>query len=61
VIDFVGPIQPPGKKTGAFYIITMMEYITRWAKAQRVKDCTGATVEKFLFDYVLTILVAQKC
>ena len=32
-IDFVGPIQPQGKKTGARYIITVTEYLTRWAEA----------------------------
>jgi len=28
-IDFVGPIQPLGKKTGARYIIVAMESLTR--------------------------------
>jgi len=53
-IDFVGPIQPPGKKTGARYIITATEYLTRWVQAQPVKDCTGVTTTKFLFEYVFT-------
>lgn len=53
-IDLVGPIQPPGKKKDAVYIITVMEYSTRWEKAQPVKDCSIATAAKFLFDYVLT-------
>jgi len=30
-IDIVGPIQLPGKKTGAHYIITATEHLTRWA------------------------------
>lgn len=53
-IDFVGPIQPPGKKTGVWYIITTTEYLTRWAEAQLVKDCARETTTKFLFEYVLT-------
>jgi len=53
-IDFVGPIQPPDKKTGVHYIIIVKKYLTRWAKAQPVKACTGATTVKFLFEYVLT-------
>ena len=53
VIDFFGPIQPPGKKTGAHYIITTIEYLTRWAEAQPVKDCIDVTTAKFLFEYVL--------
>ena len=53
-IDFVGLIQPPEKKMGAQYIITTIEYLTRWVEAQPVKDCTRKTIVKFLFEYVLT-------
>ena len=42
-IDFVGPINPPGKHTGARYIITVTDYLTRWVKATLVKDCSAAT------------------
>ncbi len=52
-IYFVGPIQPQGK-TGARYIITATEYLTRWEKAQPMKDCTGTTGAKFIFEHVLT-------
>jgi len=52
-IDFVGPIHPQGKKESR-YIITATEYLTHWAEAHLVKDCTGATVAKFLFEHVLT-------
>jgi len=54
VIDFVGPIQPQGKKTGVRYIITATKYLTRWAEAQVVKDYTKPIIIKFLFEYVLT-------
>lgn len=52
-IDFVGPVSPQGKM-GAHYIITTIEYLTRWAEAQPVKDCTTATTAKFSFENVLT-------
>eukprot|EP00253_Pinus_taeda_P017443 PITA_17443 len=52
-IDFVGPITPLGK-IGAWHIITAIEYLTRWAEAQPIKDCTVATTTKFLFKNVLT-------
>lgn len=52
-INFVGPITPRGK-IDTRYIIIAIEYLTRWAKAQPVEDCTVATAVKFLFQYVLT-------
>ena len=52
-VDFVGPINPPGKRTSARYIITMKNYLTRWAEAAPVTDCTVATATMFLFDNVV--------
>lgn len=49
-IDFVGPKKPQGKR-GARYIITAIEYLTRWEAAPPVKYFTAA---KFLFEHVLT-------
>jgi len=54
VIDFVGPIQPQGKKMGPRYIITMTKYLNRWARVQPMKNCTRMTTAKFIFKYVLT-------
>jgi transposase InsO family protein len=53
-IDFVGPINPPGKRTGARYIITATEYLTRWAEARAVKDCSATTAAHFIFDDIIT-------
>lgn len=53
-IDFVGASSAPGKENRCGYIITTTKYLTRWVEAQLVKDCTGATTTKFLFEYILT-------
>ena len=53
-IDFVGPINPPVKKLGARYIITAIDYLTRWAEAQPVKNCSATTAAKFIFDNILS-------
>ena len=42
-IDFVGPINPLGKRTGARYIITGTYYLPRWADAKPVKDYSSDT------------------
>ena len=54
VVDFFGPISLPGKRTGARYIITTKNYLTRWVEATPVKDCTTATMVNFLFENVVT-------
>ena len=52
-IDFVGPINPRAKKSGARYIIIATDYLTHWAEAQPVKDYSTATAAKFIFDNIL--------
>jgi transposase InsO family protein len=52
--DFVGPINPPGKHTREGYIITTTKYLTRWAKARAVKDCSETTASCFIFDDIIT-------
>jgi hypothetical protein len=54
VIDFVGPIKPPAKRMGVRYIITVMEYLTRWAEATLVKYCSTEKAAHFLFEQVIT-------
>jgi hypothetical protein len=54
VIDIVGPINPPAKRTGARYIITMMKYLKRWVEVAPVKHCSIETAKHFLFEEVIT-------
>jgi transposase InsO family protein len=53
-IDFVGPINPPGKRIEARYIITATKYLTRWAKEREVKDYSATTVVGFIFVDIIT-------
>ena len=53
-MDFVGPINPPGKRTGARYIITATDYMTRWEEATPVVDCTTTIAVKFIFENIVT-------
>ena len=53
VVDFVGPINPPKKRTSVRYIIIETYYLTRWAKAAPVMDCTIAIMARFLFDNIV--------
>ena len=53
-IDFVGPINPPGKRTGARYIITARDYLTKWDEAKPVKDCSSDTAMQFIFENIVT-------
>jgi hypothetical protein len=53
-IDFVGPINPPTKRSGARYIITPTEYLTRWAEVTPVKHCSAETTTHFLVEKLIT-------
>lgn len=43
-----------GKKTGVHYIITVSDFLTKWAEAQLVKDCSVDIVAHFIFEYILS-------
>ena len=53
VVDFMGPINPHGNRTGVRYIITAIDYLMRWAEASPVMDHTTATTMRFLFDNIV--------
>ena len=48
-IDFVGPINPPGKRIGSRYIIIATNYLTKWVATKPVKDCSATTAAQFIF------------
>ena len=50
----MGPIIPVGKHMGDRYIITATDYLTRWAKATLIKDCTATREEEKIVRNVVT-------
>jgi hypothetical protein len=40
-VDFVGPINPPTRRSRARYIITTTKYLTRWDETTTIKDCSA--------------------
>jgi hypothetical protein len=54
-IDFVGPINPPTKRSRDRYIIIVTEYLRTWAEEAPVKDCSTKTTPHFVFEQVITI------
>jgi hypothetical protein len=44
VVDFIGPINPPVRRSRARYIITLTKYLTRWEKLALVKDCNAISL-----------------
>ncbi|MCO5609467.1 hypothetical protein L7F22_063693 [Adiantum nelumboides] len=49
-IDAIGPL--PRTSTGKQYILTVTDYMTRWAEAVSVARITAADVSKFVLDYI---------
>lgn len=52
-IDFVGPFSIPGQRTGARYIITAVEFVTKWAEAEAVDTCSSEVAAKFIYDNII--------
>ena len=53
-IDFIGPFPIPTKGSGARYIITVVEYVTKWEKAEPVDTCYSEIVAKFIYEDIIT-------
>jgi hypothetical protein len=53
-VEFVGPINPPMKRSRSRYIITVTYYLMRWVEEKTIRDCSVETVARFLFENVVT-------
>ena len=53
-IKFIGSFPIPAKRTGARYIITAIEYVTKWAEAEPVDTCSSEVAAKFIYENIIT-------
>jgi transposase InsO family protein len=53
-VDFIGPINPTSKHSKERYIITAIDYLTRWVEAAAVQDCSTDTTSRFIFENIIT-------
>jgi len=53
VVDFIGPINTSTKRSKARYIITTIDYLTRWAEAKVVQNCSTYTTARFIFENII--------
>lgn len=53
-VDFFRPINPPVRRIGVRYIITMTDYLITWAETKPVTDWIVETTTWFLFENIVT-------
>jgi hypothetical protein len=54
-IDFIKPFLRKDKRSGSKYIITLIEYLTKWEEDEPVGNCTKETTTKFIYENIITI------
>ena len=53
-IEFIGPFSVRAKRTGARYVITVVEYVTKWAEVEPVDTCSSEVASKFIYEKIIT-------
>lgn len=59
-IDFIGPISPASHYGQKRYILVATDYVTKWAKATRVKSDDAAMVARILYEHIITQFACPK-
>jgi transposase InsO family protein len=57
---FVGPITLPVRHLQDQYIITAIDYLTRWDEGEPVNDCSSDTVVRFIFSNIISCFVCPR-
>ena len=52
--DFIGHLPGLERRTGAHYIITSVEYVTKWVEAEPVETCSSEVAAKFIYENIIT-------
>ena len=53
-IDFIGPFPALTRRTGAHYILTTVEYVTKWVEEEPVKTFSSEVAPKFIYEDIIT-------
>ena len=54
-IDFIGPFLVLARRTGTCYIITTVEYVTKWVEEEPIETCSSEVASKFIYENIVTI------
>ena len=52
-LDFIGPINPPSS-AGQVFILTAIDYFTKWAEVMPTLNNSGETNALFFLNHVLS-------
>ena len=53
-IKFIGPFPIPTRRTREQYIITIVEYVTKWAEEEPLKTYSSEVAMKFIYENIIT-------
>jgi hypothetical protein len=58
-LDFIEPIRLASRYFGNQYILVAIDYATKWVEIRTLHTNTSIVTAKFLYDHILTWLVAH--
>ena len=53
-LDFVGPIKPKARRSGARYILMATDYATKWVEGVALRDNKAGSVARFLYNNIMS-------